>query len=237
SYTQAKSSVLVGRRLLLKAGIPFSRPDDYFAETVKSDSHMFKVRQKMADELGALKAADEARRQRELRKFGKKVEMEKLAERKKKKALEEEKIRAFKKNGSRPPPRCRANLRCFRSPSPPPPFPARGGFLPDIVCIGRVFLRVPERKGADLDTANAVGDEFDVALETNDSPRPGKRQKAEQKDKKAHTPNAKRRGKNAKYGFGGKKRGSKSNTAESSANFKGFSLAKNNSTSFGRQGK
>ena len=31
------------RKLCRENGIPFNRPDDYFAEMLKSDDHMFKV--------------------------------------------------------------------------------------------------------------------------------------------------------------------------------------------------
>ena len=43
SYQQALDAANKGRELVLKAGIKFSRPDDYFAEMIKSDEHMSKV--------------------------------------------------------------------------------------------------------------------------------------------------------------------------------------------------
>lgn len=43
-YQQALEGATIGRTKVLEAGVPFSRPDDYFAEMVKSDEHMAKVK-------------------------------------------------------------------------------------------------------------------------------------------------------------------------------------------------
>jgi rRNA-processing protein EBP2 len=50
SYKQALSSAVAARALCNKHGIAFSRPNDYYAEMVKSDSHMERIRQKLLDE-------------------------------------------------------------------------------------------------------------------------------------------------------------------------------------------
>ena len=42
-YQQALEAVKIGREKVLAAGVPFSRPDDYFAEMIKSEEHMAKV--------------------------------------------------------------------------------------------------------------------------------------------------------------------------------------------------
>ena len=44
SYQQALSAVELGKRKLEELDIPTTRPDDYFAEMVKTDDHMRKVR-------------------------------------------------------------------------------------------------------------------------------------------------------------------------------------------------
>ena len=44
SYQQALSAVELGQRKLEELDIPTTRPDDYFAEMVKTDDHMRKVR-------------------------------------------------------------------------------------------------------------------------------------------------------------------------------------------------
>ena len=43
SYQQACSSVQIGLRKLEELGVPTRRPEDYFAEMVKTDDHMRKV--------------------------------------------------------------------------------------------------------------------------------------------------------------------------------------------------
>ncbi|CAG8490767.1 1243_t:CDS:2 [Ambispora leptoticha] len=172
-YKQALESANEGRTRILKDGTPFSRPDDYFAEMVKSDEHMAKIRQKLLDETHRIKAGEDARRQRELKKFGKKVQVEKIQERQKQKVQELEKIKAMKK----------------------------------------------KRKGIE-DTA--LDDDFDIALEKAaiEDKRPNKRQKT------TTMPNKKRAKKDAKYGFGGKKRHLKSNTADSSGDIEDFNPKK-----------
>ena len=43
SYQQAQSGVKIGLRKLEELGIATTRPEDYFAEMVKTDDHMRKV--------------------------------------------------------------------------------------------------------------------------------------------------------------------------------------------------
>lgn len=104
-YKQALSAAQLGRQKVLAAGMPFSRPDDFFAEMVKSDSHMERVRQTLLDERAGIKASEEAKRQRELKKFGKKVQVQKGLERQKNKKEMEEKIQGLKRSEYAPSPR------------------------------------------------------------------------------------------------------------------------------------
>jgi rRNA-processing protein EBP2 len=97
-YAQALEATEIGLSNLRKAGIPVNRPADYFAEMVKTDAHMEKIRRKLMDERTKLVASEDARRQRELKKFGKKVQQEKLLERQKNKSAELEKINTLKKS-------------------------------------------------------------------------------------------------------------------------------------------
>ncbi|KAL7335551.1 rRNA-processing protein EBP2 [Mucor circinelloides] len=96
-YQQALEAAKLGRELVKKAGAEFSRPEDYFAEMLKSDEHMAKIRQKLLDESASLKASEEAKRQRQLKKFGKKVQVEKQLERQKQKSEMLEKIKLLKR--------------------------------------------------------------------------------------------------------------------------------------------
>ncbi|KAF9175906.1 rRNA-processing protein and EBNA1-binding protein ebp2 [Mortierella sp. AD011] len=190
-YNQALEAAVLGREKIKKEGGVFERPGDYFAEMIKSDEHMAKIRQKLLDENASIQASERAKAQRELKKFGKKVQTEKRLEREKAKADALEKINALKK----------------------------------------------KRQGNDNST-NA-DDEFDVALESDDEEMKayktvGQNGNKGKKRSASSTPESrgKRLKKDQKFGFGGKKRHSKSNTADSSADVSGFNVKRNKSTSF-----
>lgn len=97
-YAQSFEAAKKARALLKAEGLPFSRPKDYFAEMVKDDGHMEKVKAKLVEEATAKKASAEARKQRDLKKFGKQVQVAKLQERHKEKRETLEKIKALKKS-------------------------------------------------------------------------------------------------------------------------------------------
>lgn len=99
-YKQCLDAANQGRELLSQEGVPFSRPGDYFAEMVKSDEQMGKVKQKMVDDAAGKKAAQEARRQRDLKRFGKQVQVAKEQERAKEKRRTLEKIDLLKRSES-----------------------------------------------------------------------------------------------------------------------------------------
>ena len=157
-YRQSLAAAIRGRELVLAAKVSFSRPNDYFAEMVKTDEHMERVRQRLLDESASIKASEDAKRQRELKKYGKKIQTEKLFERQRSKRDMQEKVNALKRK---------------------------------------------RQTGLDMDD-----DEFDVQLEEALGER-----KASQRTQRG--PNKKRQYRDEKYGFGGKKRHNKSNTAES----------------------
>ncbi|KAL5115543.1 rRNA-processing protein EBP2 [Pleosporales sp. CAS-2024a] len=96
-YKQCLSAVKDARSKLKKEGASFSRPADYFAEMVKSDEHMGKIKQKLIDEAAGKKASAEARKQRDLKKFGKQVQVAKMQERAKEKRETIEKINTLKR--------------------------------------------------------------------------------------------------------------------------------------------
>ena len=168
-YKQGLDAVKQGRAALTKLKIPFSRPMDYFAEMIKSDEHMDKLKSKLLTEAANKKASEEAKKQRHLKKFGKQVQNSTLQERAKQKRETLDKIKSLK------------------------------------------------RKGANNELSN--DDDFQIALEEATSETRGG-------DNKRRKPNSKRLSKDSKYGFGGKKRGSRTNDAESSADISGFSSKK-----------
>ncbi|KAH7384323.1 eukaryotic rRNA processing protein EBP2-domain-containing protein [Phaeosphaeria sp. MPI-PUGE-AT-0046c] len=96
-YKQCLSAVKDARGKLKKEGAGFSRPADYFAEMVKSDEHMGKIKQKLIDEAAGKKASAEARKQRDLKKFGKQVQVAKMQERAKEKRDTIDKINTLKR--------------------------------------------------------------------------------------------------------------------------------------------
>ncbi|KAI1738518.1 eukaryotic rRNA processing protein EBP2-domain-containing protein [Xylaria scruposa] len=176
-YAQALDAAKRGRALLKAEGVPFSRPTDYFAEMVKDDGHMEKVKTKLVEEASAKKASAEARKLRDLKKFGKQVQVAKLQERQKAKRETLDKIK---------------NLKRKRS----------------------------ETGGGDLGTHEA--DLFDVGVD-NELNKYNKGSSQRGGERAGGGPGAKRQKKNEKFGFGGKKKYSKSGDATSSGDLSGFS--------------
>ncbi|KAK6834911.1 hypothetical protein PG987_009605 [Apiospora arundinis] len=173
-YGQALEHVKQARSMLRAENVPFSRPKDYFAEMVKDDGQMEKVKARLVEEASAKKASAEARKLRDLKKFGKQVQVNKLQERAKAKKETLDKIKTLKRK--------RAD------------------------------------NSGDLGTHEA--DLFDVAVEEELG---GKDSKKRGGDRGGDRPNNKRMKKDQKYGFGGKKRHSKSGDAISSGDLSGFS--------------
>lgn len=97
-YKVCQAAATQARGLLKKDGIPFTRPGDYFAEMVKNDEHMSLIKKKLYEEAASKKASAEARRQRDLKKFGKQVQNSKLQQRHKEKREMLEKINTLKKS-------------------------------------------------------------------------------------------------------------------------------------------
>lgn len=170
-YKQGLDAVKQARSTLLKLNVPFSRPLDYFAEMVKLDEHMEKLKQKLLSEAANKKASEEAKKQRHLRRFGKQVQHATLQERAKQKREALDKIDLLKKR----------------------------------------------KRG----TNEMLGDdEFDIALEDAAA---GKTYEGPNKRAKV---NGKRKAKDSKFGFGGKKRFLRKNDKELSMDVSGFSNKK-----------
>ncbi|KAJ5433065.1 rRNA-processing protein EBP2 [Penicillium daleae] len=181
-YKVCQAAAIEARGLLKKEGVPFTRPGDYFAEMVKNDEHMDKIKKKLYEEAAGKKAAAEARRQRDLKKFGKQVQVAKLQQRAKEKRDTLEKITALKK----------------------------------------------KRKADSSAPTDDANDLFDVAIEESGKPERRNREGG---------PNAKRQKRDQKYGFGGKKRFSKSGDAGSTGDLRGFSQKKMKAGASKRPGK
>ncbi|XP_057311380.1 probable rRNA-processing protein EBP2 [Hydractinia symbiolongicarpus] len=89
-YCQAQMAAKEALSRLRSLDIPTERPDDYFAEMVKTDVHMQKIRQKLLDRKTSMEKSEKAKKQRQLKKIGKKVQQDVLQKRQqeKKKMLE-----------------------------------------------------------------------------------------------------------------------------------------------------
>lgn len=96
-YKQALHAANTARTLAATHSLPFTRPSDYFAEMVKSDAHMERLRSRLLDERAGIKKSEEKRREREGKKFGKQVQMEKLKERERSKKDMEERLKGLKR--------------------------------------------------------------------------------------------------------------------------------------------
>ncbi|CAI7578129.1 hypothetical protein PCG10_000163 [Penicillium crustosum] len=172
-YKVCQAAATQARGLLKKEGIPFTRPGDYFAEMVKNDEHMSLIKKKLYEEAASKKASAEARRQRDLKKFGKQVQNSKLQQRHKEKREMLEKINTLKK----------------------------------------------KRKADSSAPTDDANDMFDVAIDEATQP--------EKKRSRGDGPGgSKRQKKDAKFGFGGKKRHAKSGDAMSSGDLSNFSAKK-----------
>jgi len=90
-YCQAQVAAREALSRLESLGISTQRPEDYFAEMVKSDAHMQKVRKKLLEKKDKMVLSDKAKRQRTLKKIGKKIQQDVLQKRQgeKKKMLQE----------------------------------------------------------------------------------------------------------------------------------------------------
>lgn len=97
-YSQSVEAARIARTKLRAEKVPFSRPKDYFAEMIKEDAHMEKVKAKLVEEATNKKAAAEARKMRDLKKYGKQVQVAKLQERQKAKRETLEKIKTLKRS-------------------------------------------------------------------------------------------------------------------------------------------
>ncbi|KDQ50472.1 hypothetical protein JAAARDRAFT_41933 [Jaapia argillacea MUCL 33604] len=96
-YKQALHSATAARTLAHSLSFPFTRPPDYFAEMVKSDAHMERIRLRLLNESAGIKKSEMKRKEREGKKFGKQVQIEKLKEREKGKKEMEERLKGLKR--------------------------------------------------------------------------------------------------------------------------------------------
>jgi rRNA-processing protein EBP2 len=96
-YTQGLEAAREAYLTFQARGVPFLRPADYYAEMIKSDTHMLKVKDKLLFQKKMMEESEERRKQREAKKFGKEVQAEKLKERAKQKKHDIESVKKWRK--------------------------------------------------------------------------------------------------------------------------------------------
>ncbi|XWS61038.1 hypothetical protein CRYUN_Cryun07bG0091500 [Craigia yunnanensis] len=96
-YTQALEGTRLAFEKFQSMGLPFLRPPDYYAEMVKTDSHMQKVKGKLLAQKRQIEEAEERRKAREAKRISKEVQAEKLKERAKQKKQEIEAVKKWRK--------------------------------------------------------------------------------------------------------------------------------------------
>eukprot|EP01062_Namystynia_karyoxenos_P009660 TRINITY_DN13408_c0_g2_i2.p1 TRINITY_DN13408_c0_g2~~TRINITY_DN13408_c0_g2_i2.p1 ORF type:complete len:300 (+),score=128.86 TRINITY_DN13408_c0_g2_i2:101-901(+) len=94
---QSIAGVNAAIHLLKQHGIPFKRPADFYAEMVKSDVHMARVRQNLESEREKILRAQQRRAQRHNKKFGRQVQAQVTQERERQKQDALNKVSALRK--------------------------------------------------------------------------------------------------------------------------------------------
>lgn len=85
---------------LKSMNIPTKRPEDYFAQMAKTDDHMQKIRQKLLSKQQVQEKIEKVKKLRELKKYGKKVQVEVHQNRLKEKKQLMDNVKKFKKGKS-----------------------------------------------------------------------------------------------------------------------------------------
>ncbi|KAI9909410.1 hypothetical protein PsorP6_014739 [Peronosclerospora sorghi] len=172
-YNNTLTMVRIAKEKLKKEGVAYKRPDDYFAEMLKSDAHMAKVKDKLIYEQKKIAAVEERKKSQTHRKVAKEIQAEKIKERNQQKKDTLEAVKQWKR-----------------------------------------------RKGNNRHGGLDDGDDTNLDMIVT-----GKRKHAgggpDGGNKKPRV-NKVREAKNAKFGFGGKRRHAKSNTKESTNDISGF---------------
>lgn len=96
-YTQALEGVRQAFQKLESMKLPFLRPVDYYAEMVKTDTHMEKVKGRLLAEKKNIEEAEERKKAREAKKMAKEVQSQKLKERAKQKKDDIESVKKWRK--------------------------------------------------------------------------------------------------------------------------------------------
>lgn len=100
SYNQALLSANEAINRLSRQNIPCIRPDDYFAEMIKSDEHMMKIQSKLLHSKKVIEEREARSKLKEQKKLGKKIQISKLQEKLEEKKANLEAIKLWKKRST-----------------------------------------------------------------------------------------------------------------------------------------
>ena len=81
SYNLTRENVKKGMEILVQSSIPISRPDDFFAEMLKSDTQMAKVKSRLMSQQQKIQSFEEKKQRLENKKFHKAIKAYKQTER------------------------------------------------------------------------------------------------------------------------------------------------------------
>ena len=96
-YNQALEGTKRAFERLQSMRLPFLRPADYYAEMVKTDSHMEKVKGRLLAEKRKIEEAEERKKAREAKTLAKEIQAQKMKERAKQKKEEIESVKKWRK--------------------------------------------------------------------------------------------------------------------------------------------
>lgn len=179
-YGQAMAAVMEARKRLDAAGERHVRPEDYYADMLKSDEHMRRVRDKLLFEQKKMDAFEKRKKQQDAKVYAKQLQAERTKEKNKSKKEQMEAVRRWRKDKTR-----------------------RG-----------------DGGGAAVDDAEL---EALIAGKSDAAGRGAGRGSAG----RGQASWKKRAAADRKYGFGGRKKNSRSNDRKSVGDVSGFSLGKN----------
>lgn len=96
-YTQALDGTRQAFEKLQSMKVRFLRPTDYYAEMVKTDVHMHKIKGRLLSEKRRIEEAEERKKAREAKKIAKEVQAEKNKQRAKEKKEQIESVKKWRK--------------------------------------------------------------------------------------------------------------------------------------------
>ena len=96
-YRQAQGAVLEGIPRLKQLNVKTTRPDDYFAQMLKTDFHMKKVQEHLHSQREAIEKSDRAKKNREMKRMGKQIQHQVLQKRNQEKKAMLNKVKEYQK--------------------------------------------------------------------------------------------------------------------------------------------